>query len=281
MQPKLLTIIIGSDGDSKVKSDVTQWSPHKNPVALGICTESRARALLRYTMKVPIYRWHGLSVRNEARRYIDPKHDLVLILPTADTARRHEYNFLGKDLDTLLNCTLKKIELDQKGKRRFAQAIQRLAIPSRWWRDRFSNKAMRAFAVTCFAIPREIYLVEEIASEQQDGDAQVAECSGNINSAMPESVKRRWQEPGWSVEYQEHAIKVVRPDSTIVRVRDLYHTSLAGMDLSAYEASETTMGAYFQRSDPNVHYEENIRGHNRPLWPAPFPERVIARNKKE
>ena len=78
LEPKLLRIGIGN----KTTSLVSAWSPQRNPIALSVCAESRARALGFYTPKVPIYKYHELSALRFAVRYIDPEHDLVLVDPS-------------------------------------------------------------------------------------------------------------------------------------------------------------------------------------------------------
>ncbi|KAF3015617.1 hypothetical protein E8E14_010513 [Neopestalotiopsis sp. 37M] len=171
-----------------------------------------------------------------------------------NVAARNYGREVQRDLRNLLVFTLCKVVVDQWGNQRLDQPTQRLAIPYPCWRKIFSldNAAVDTFAATCFAVSREIYLVQDIASEepQQDGGTQAAECSGNISSAIPDSVKARWREQGWSFDYQQHTLRIIKPDSTSVHIRDIYHTSLVGMDLSALPASEVTSGNRFQRQAP-------------------------------
>lgn len=95
LRGKLLRICTGPQ---LWESAVWQWSPHKNPVALSVCLESRACALSLYTIKVPVAN-PGADDDGPyyAARYIDPVRDLIMIQPldsSHDRCAVHSFNRL-------------------------------------------------------------------------------------------------------------------------------------------------------------------------------------------
>lgn len=84
---QLLTVVTGkTEKGSRFRSEVTQWSPHGNPAILGVVTESRVRALMRYTMVVSIWAKNPAPARPDAVRHVDPQRDQVLFMATDNVA---------------------------------------------------------------------------------------------------------------------------------------------------------------------------------------------------
>lgn len=278
LEPKLLRVGIGGAG---ARSPVARWSPRGNPVALRVCTESRARALRRYTLAVPVYgrrppppgawrdKWSASC--GLARRYIDPERDLVFFdprigsvsssLPSA-TAGVADWIQTNRDFRQLMDGFLRETAWrpacsggGDRANKNTGKRVQRIAFPRWWWQFRCRRGDMCVRPPTFFGEISEIYIVEDLSLSPAAEEAQAqakkrAEDGGDTSlaSLVPEYLTTC----GWEIRREGRSVVVTEPGScTDVRIQDLFDAPLDQLDLSI---EEFTRGDSFVSQEPDALY---------------------------
>ena len=126
---------------------------------------------------------------------------------------------------------------------RIKTAIWRLALPRRWWQFRClagkgdTHGYLWAFAHSFFTDFREIYIIQDFEEEPHQQHSKVSECTANLDSLLPISVRADLQRIGWNVELAGDKLKVTRSGSEFsTRIQDYYQGKFTSMDLTTIES---------------------------------------------
>lgn len=250
MEPSLLHV----DWSSGIITTRLQWSPERNPVAFGVCVESRTRALEHHDVKLPIYPCQSKQSAGEstAVRYLDLERDLVFVEDSPKKSAA-DSRFFWMDVDfrhVKSSLYTRASHLgDSHTVRDNKVAVRRIVIPGRWWQYIWSWYDPSVFIPLLFTEFREIYLLQEMQEEQQQqssGNKEAAGCcAGILESLLPDRVREGLQTSGWEIRVERQSVVVTNLKTPFsVRIRDFLY---APSDRIGISTKQPTMAEYSGR----------------------------------